>query len=93
MVCMWVCNEHGYIINSETWVIEKPTPEPEKTYEEIKQMRAVAYVQEVDPLTAHIQRLRDESPVDEAKIAELTAKRRETVERIKAKFPYPSEEQ
>jgi hypothetical protein len=51
------------------------------------QMREKAYVAEVDPITAHIQRLRDDDPESEeiaALIAERTAKREE----IKARYPY-----
>lgn len=50
-------------------------------------MREAAYIAEVDPITAHIQRLRDddpESPDIAALIAERTAKREE----IKARYPY-----
>lgn len=50
-------------------------------------MREAAYVAEVDPITAHIQRLRDddpESPDIAALIAERTAKREE----IKQRYPY-----
>lgn len=50
-------------------------------------MREKAYEAEVDPITAHISRLRDddpESPDIAALIAERTAKREE----IKARYPY-----
>lgn len=50
-------------------------------------MREAAYEAEVDPITAHIARLRDddpESPDIAALIAERTAKREE----IKKKYPY-----
>lgn len=50
-------------------------------------MREAAYEAEVDPITAHISRLRDddpESPDIAALIAERTAKREE----IKARYPY-----
>jgi hypothetical protein len=50
-------------------------------------MREAAYVAEVDPITAHISRLRDDDPESEeiaALIAERTAKREE----IKARYPY-----
>lgn len=50
-------------------------------------MREAAYVAEVDPITAHIQRLRDDDPESEeiaALIAERTAKREE----IKQRYPY-----
>lgn len=50
-------------------------------------MREAAYEAEVDPITAHIQRLRDDDPESEdiaALIAERTTKREE----IKARYPY-----
>ena len=50
-------------------------------------MREAAYEAEVDPITAHISRLRDddpESPDIAVLIAERTAKREE----IKARYPY-----
>ena len=47
----------------------------EKDNEEMKQARANAYQVEVDPITAHIQRLKDENPIPEGEIAELIALR------------------
>lgn len=64
-------------------------PEPlSPTDEEIKAMRAQAYAVEVDCITAHIQRLRDQSPVPEDEIAELIAERDAKVEEIKERYPY-----
>ena len=60
----------------------------EKDNEEAKQNRASAYAQEVDPITAHIQRLKDQSPVPEEEIAELIAERDAKVEEIKERYPY-----
>lgn len=51
------------------------------------QMREKAYVAEVDPITAHIQRLRDDDP-ESPEIAELIAKRTAKREEIKARYPY-----
>lgn len=51
------------------------------------QMREKAYIAEVDPITAHIQRLRDDDPESEeiaTLMAERTAKRNE----IKERYPY-----
>ena len=70
----------------------KPEPTP-PTYEELKAMRAAAYAQEVDCITAHIQRLRDESPVPQGEIDELIAERTAKVEEIKARYPYPEGEE
>lgn len=65
---------------------DEPVYEP--TDDEQRQNRAAAYQAEVDPITAHIERLRDEVEPDEAKIAELIAERTKKVEEIKALYPY-----
>ena len=49
--------------------------------------REMAYVAEVDPITAHIQRLRDDNPESE-EIAELISERAAKREEIKARYPY-----
>ena len=64
---------------------------PAPTLEEQKEKRAQAYLIEVDPITAHIQRERDEEEPDEEKIAELLQERAEKVQEIKERFPYPDE--
>lgn len=58
-------------------------------------MRAEAYRQEVDPITSHIQRLRDAEQTEEivAEIAELIAERDVKVAEIKERYPYPVEEE
>lgn len=61
------------------------TPAIDNEYQ--SQMREKAYVAEVDPITAHIQRLRDDDP-DSAEIAELIAKRTAKRDEIKARYPY-----
>lgn len=63
----------------------------ENITEELKELRAIAYQQEVDPITAHIQRLRDEEEPDEEKIAELIEERAEKVDDIHERYPYPEE--
>jgi hypothetical protein len=60
----------------------------EKDNEEAKQARADAYAQEVDPITAHIQRLKDQDPIPEGKISELIAEREAKVQEIKERFSY-----
>lgn len=50
-------------------------------------MREKAYIAEVDPITAHIQRLRDDDPESE-EIATLIAERTAKREEIKARYPY-----
>lgn len=74
-------------------LVERPLP-PAPTYDEQKQKRANAYQQEVDPITSHIDRLRDEEQTEEivAKINELIAERAAKVEEIKERYPYPVEE-
>lgn len=63
--------------------------EPAPTMDEQKERRAKAYQAEVDPITAHIQRERDEETPDEDKIAALKAERAEKVAEIKERYPYP----
>lgn len=65
---------------------------PASTQEEQEAKRAQAYLLEVDPITAHIQRLRDDEEPDEEKINELLQERAEKVEEIKNRYPYPVEE-
>ena len=66
---------------------------PAPTKEEQSENRAMAYLTEIDPITAHIQRLRDKEQTEEviAEIAELIAERDVKVEEIKARFPYPTD--
>lgn len=68
---------------------EKIIPEP--TYEELKMYRASAYQIEVDPITSHIQRLRDEEGTEQ-EVAELINERALKVEEIKQRYPYPEVE-
>lgn len=64
----------------------------EKDNEEMKQARAKAYAQEVDPITAHIQRLKDQDPIPEEEIAELVTERDVKVQEIKERYPYATVE-
>lgn len=66
---------------------------PVPTREEIRQMRAGAYVREKDPITCQIQSLRDEEQTPEVvtEIEELLEKRAAVVEAIHERFPYPDE--
>jgi hypothetical protein len=97
-VAEW-CNENGqYTIEDDgTYykVVEIVIPEPiPPTDEEIRKMRERAYAAEVDGITAHIQRLRDTSPMTaevEAEIAELIAERDAKVAEIKERYPYNEE--
>ncbi len=73
------------------WYVKGYAPlKPEPTDEEQKQKRAAAYQAEVDPITAHIQRLRDEEG-EEEKIKELIEQRKQKVEEIKERYPYKGE--
>lgn len=72
-----------------SWYVEGYAPEkPIPTDEEIRQLRAEAYALEVDNITAHIQRLRDENPVPEDEISALIEERALKVEEIKERYPY-----
>ena len=68
-------------------IYNEPLP---PTDEEQKENRARAYQAEVDPITSHIQRLRDEEQTEEtiAKINELIEERNAKVEEIKERYPY-----
>ena len=72
-------------------VYNEPLP-PSK--EEISILREQAYIQEVDKITCHINRLKDEEQTPEvvAEIASLVEERKAKVEEIKQRFPYPVEE-
>jgi len=90
------CNANNAFIDviGENRYEIKEIPEPAApTQEEQRMNRAVAYQYEVDPITCHIQRLRDEEQTEEVieEIAELIAERDAKVEEIKARFPYPTD--
>jgi hypothetical protein len=61
--------------------------------EEVRLTRASLYIAKVDPITSHINRLRDEELTPElaAEIAKLVEERKAKVEEIKARYPYPDE--
>ena len=89
------CNENGYTIVEDgkyykVVALSEPTL---PTDEEIRQMRERAYEVEVDPITAHIQRLRDMEQTEEVKaeIAKLIAERDIKVQEIKERYPYNEE--
>ena len=77
-----------YFQIGEEPVIPEPLP---PTEEEQRENRANAYQQEVDPITSHIQRLRDMEQTEEiiAEIEQLKLERDAKVEDIKARYPYP----
>lgn len=91
-VAAW-CNENGYtIVEDETYYKTVALPEPTPpTDEEIRQMREAAYTIEVDPITAHIARLRDTNPMTpevEAEIAQLISERDAKFAEIQERYPY-----
>lgn len=74
-----------------SWYVKDYAPEYKPTKEEQEQNRAFAYQQDVDPITSHIQRLRDMEQTEEivAEIEQLKLERDTKVEEIKACYPYP----
>lgn len=81
--------EQGY--NGNWYVVGFAPIKPEPTTptkEEQREKRALAYQQEIDSITAHIQRLRDEATPPEEEIAELINERALKVEEIKQRYPY-----
>lgn len=86
------CNENDCHIEDRGDYLESvPNEHPAPTEEEQRKNREVAYAQEVDPITCHIQRLADEeqTPEIEQEIAELKQERSDKVEEIKERYPYP----
>ena len=63
---------------------------PKPTHDEQSEKRAEAYREEIDPITSHIQRLRDEEQTEEVvtEINQLIAERSERVAEIKERYPY-----
>ena len=91
-------NSHGNkfsdIANGDgTYTVYEIPPAPAPTKEQQSKSREYAYKNEVDGITAHISRLRDEEQTEEivAEISELVAERRTKVEEIKARYPYPTD--
>lgn len=86
------CNQNDCHIEDRSDYLESvPNEHPAQTEEEQRKNRDLAYTQEVDPITCHIQRLADEeqTPEIEKEIAELKQERSAKVEEIKERYPYP----
>lgn len=84
-----VADDYGlyyYDGRNAEYLLKSEIPAP--THDEQSEKRAAAYQAEVDPITSHIQRLRDIDPVPQEEIDELIAERDAKVEEIKAKYPY-----
>jgi hypothetical protein len=71
----------------------EPVKSIEQLTEEARIERERRYLSEVDPITSHINRLRDEEQTPEviADIERLKAERAEIVAKIKEENPYPKE--
>lgn len=85
-------NEHtiaDYMRVNGEYFLKSDITEP--TQEEQGAKRAQAYLLEVDIITSHINRLRDESEPDKEMIAELLQERELKVQEIKERYPYPVE--
>ena len=83
--------EEGY---DGRWYVKGYAPaKPEPTKEEISTLREQAYIQEVDKITCHINRLKDEEQTPEiiAEIASLVEERKAKVEEIKQRYRYIGE--
>lgn len=94
--CAVWCNANNAIIEDkgeyyECVAIPEPLP---PTKEEQQKAREEAYKAEVDPITCHINRLKDEEQTPEVitEIASLVEERKAKVEEIKQRYPYPVEE-
>ena len=77
------------------WYLAGYAPaKPEATKAEQQKAREEAYKAKVDPITCHINRLKDEEQTPEviAEIASLVEERKAKVEEIKQRLPYPVEE-
>lgn len=73
-----------------TWYLAGQVPPLVVTEAEQRGLREAAYRAEVDPITAHIVRLRDMEPASE-EIPELVEQRAQKVDEIRARYPYPEE--
>ena len=97
MAAVWCNANNAYIdvIGDKVYEIKAIPEPPAPTEEEQREKRAQAYQTEVDPITCHIDRLRDEEQTEEivAEIAELIAERTAKVTEIKERYPYPVDEE
>lgn len=66
---------------------------PLPTKEEISALREQLYIKDADPITCHINRLKDEEQTPEiiAEIETLKAERATVIAKIKEENPYPEE--
>lgn len=91
----WCNANNAYIdvIGDYRYEIKAIPPAPAPTKEEQSKKRELAYKEEVDPITCHINRLKDKEQTEEivAEIEALIAERDEKVEEIKERYPYPTD--
>lgn len=78
-------NLEDYAQYEGEFILKEDIPAP--TEEEQKENRARAYKEEVDPITSHIQRLRDEEGTEQ-EVAELINERALKVEEIRERYSY-----
>lgn len=89
------CNQNNCHIEDKGSYLEAvENVAPVLTKEQVEQARADLYRSEVDPITCHINRLKDEEQTEEviAEIATLVEERKAKIEEIKQMYPYPVEE-
>ena len=81
-----------YTPYGDEYLLKSEIPAPSK--EEQAEKRKQAYVLEKDPITCHIQALKDEEQTPEIleEIESLKQERAEVVKEIKERFPYPEED-
>ena len=96
--------KYGFTLSTEKEIVfgwdgnyyfeDEVPPKPAPTKEEQEELRAEAYKVEVDPITCHINRLKDEEQTSEIQeeIETLQAERETKVNEIKQRYPYPTEE-
>ena len=93
-VVKW-CDDNGYRVMGDDmyYYTLLVTQHSLLTHDEIKSLREDAYKVNSDPITAHIQVLRDEEQTDDviAKIAALIEERKKIRLEIKERYPYPDE--
>lgn len=99
-----IAEKYGFTLSTEKEIVfgwdgnyyleDEVPPKPAPTKEEQEALREEAYRQEVDPITAHISRLKDEeqTPEIQEEIATLQVERETKVNDIKQRYPYPTEE-
>lgn len=77
-----------YVQYNGEYLLKSEIPLP--TNEEQSEKRRQAYLAEIDPITAHINRLCDEEQTEDivAEIESLKAERSAKVQEIKERFPY-----